>query len=64
MGTHMDKDLRRPRTELVLITEKLPEDKALEEGEEYEYNTPHRICRTPTSFHPKKEYVPTAVVPD
>ena len=30
-------DLIRPRTELVLIKEKLLEDKSLEEGEEYEY---------------------------
>ena len=36
MGTHIDRDLRGPRTELVLTTEKFLEDKALE-GETYEY---------------------------
>ena len=35
--TQMGIDLRRPRMELVLITEKLQEDKALQEGKEYEY---------------------------
>ena len=38
MGTHMDRELRRDRPESVLITEKLLEDKALEEGQENQYS--------------------------
>ena len=37
MGNHIKIDLGRWRTELVLVIEKLLEDKALDGGEEYEY---------------------------
>ena len=37
VGTHMNLTLDRPRGEVIPITAKLLEDKALEDGEEYEY---------------------------
>ena len=37
VGTHMHLTLDRPKKEIISIVAKLLEDKALEEGEEYEY---------------------------
>ena len=37
IGTHMNLTLDRPREEIFPIIAKLLEDKALEDGEEYEY---------------------------
>ena len=37
VGTHMHLTLDRPRKEIISIVSKLLEDKALEEGEEFEY---------------------------
>ena len=63
MGNHMDLKLRIPRVEMVLIIEKLLDDKALEEGEEYEYIPIESSKNVEPVLHftPKKNEVPAAV---
>ena len=39
VGTHMNLTVDKPRVEIIPIIAKLLEDKALEEGEEYEFNS-------------------------
>ena len=53
MGTHMDLTLDRPREEIIPIIAKLLEDKALEDGEEYEY-IPMEAEGSPKFSTPKK----------
>ena len=53
VGTHMNLTLERPRMEVIPIIAKLLEDKALEEGEEYEY-IPVEAEGSPHFSTPKK----------
>ena len=51
VGNHMNLTLDRPRGEVIPIIAKLLEDKALEDGEEYEY-IPHGSRGISTIFYP------------
>ena len=53
VGTHMNLTLDRPREEIIPIIAKLLEDKALEDGEEYEY-IPMEAEGSPQFSTPKK----------
>ena len=57
VGTHMNLTLDRPRREVIPIIAKLLEDKALEDGEEYEYIT-MEAEGSPQLSTPKKQEVP------
>ena len=57
MGTHMNLTLDRPRREVIPIIAKLLEDKALEDGKEYEYISLETEGSPPFST-PKKDEVP------
>ena len=57
VSTHMNLTLDRPRREVIPITAKLLEDKALEDGQEYEY-IPMKAEGSPQVSTPKKEKVP------
>ena len=54
VGTHMQLTLDRPRKEIISIVSKLLEDKALEEGEKFEY-IPIETEGAPQFSTPKKE---------
>ena len=53
VGTHIHLTLDRPKKEIISIVDKLPEDKALEEEEEYEY-IPIEAEGSPQFSTPKK----------
>ena len=63
MGTHIKKDMRKTRAELVVIIGKLFEEKTLEKGEEYEYIPIDPIENVESRHHStlKKGDVPSAV---
>ena len=64
VGTHMSLSVDRPRVEIIPIITKLLEDKALEEGEEYEF-IPIEVLEPKGSAQfstPKKEEVPAAAL--
>ena len=54
VGTHMNLTLDRPRGEIIPIIAKLLEDKALEDGEEYEYILIMEAEGSPKFSTPKK----------
>ena len=56
VGTHMHLTLDRPRKEIISKVAKLLEDKALEEGEEFEF-IPIEAEGAPQFFTPKREKI-------